>query len=222
MTSTIVSKIFKARTNILDIMLYNGFDTDAYKGFTMDNVNVMYNTTDQLNMLLSNPTTKQRIYIKFHMGLPLRNFQIINNIIGQLFKQQQQQEEAGVYNSVSIPNLLKTDILFIIADDEPSDTLKTDIKHIWNKDGYCVIVVGLQQLQYNILNHQIVPNHSIIYDEEVDELRKKYNITDLSQMPEIDRFDPVACLICVRPGQIVKIMRPSKTAGITKYYRVCV
>ncbi len=50
----------------------------------------------------------------------------------------------------------------------------------------------------------------------------RYNITDKSQFPQISRFDPVAKAICLRPGQVCKIIRPSKTAIETTYYRFCI
>jgi DNA-directed RNA polymerase subunit H (RpoH/RPB5) len=51
---------------------------------------------------------------------------------------------------------------------------------------------------------------------------KKYNITDTVQFPDISRFDPVARAICLRPGQLCHIVRPSKTAINADYYRMCV
>jgi DNA-directed RNA polymerase subunit H (RpoH/RPB5) len=51
---------------------------------------------------------------------------------------------------------------------------------------------------------------------------KKYNITDKIQFPDISRFDPVARVIGLRPGQVCHIIRPSKTAIQANYYRICV
>jgi DNA-directed RNA polymerase subunit H (RpoH/RPB5) len=51
---------------------------------------------------------------------------------------------------------------------------------------------------------------------------KKYNIVDKNQFPDISRFDPVAQVIGLRPGQVCHILRPSKTAILTDYYRVCI
>ena len=59
---------------------------------------------------------------------------------------------------------------------------------------------------------------------DLDEPRKNRNekqITRLSEFPEIDRFDIVATLIVLRPGQICEIERSSKTSISTKYYRLC-
>ena len=52
-------------------------------------------------------------------------------------------------------------------------------------------------------------------------MRKKYNITSDSELPEISRFDPVAKAIGIRPKEVCEILRPSKTSVITKFYRLC-
>jgi DNA-directed RNA polymerase subunit H (RpoH/RPB5) len=62
----------------------------------------------------------------------------------------------------------------------------------------------------------------VIDDEELTTIKTKYNITDDNQLPDISRFDPMAQAICLRPGQVCEIIRPSKTAIQSKYYRLCV
>ena len=58
--------------------------------------------------------------------------------------------------------------------------------------------------------------------EETKLFKKKYNVISDSNLPEISRFDAVALLLGMKPGQICKIMRTSKTAIQAPYYRVCV
>ena len=60
--------------------------------------------------------------------------------------------------------------------------------------------------------------------EEIPEtaVMKKYNIKRFSEIPEISRFDAVAMAKCMRPDEVCKIVRPSKTAIEGLYYRNCV
>ena len=69
------------------------------------------------------------------------------------------------------------------------------------------------------LKHDIVPKPTILTTTEVDELNKKYAYDKLSL---ISRFDPVSRAICLRPGQVVKFIRPSETSIRSNYYRKCV
>ena len=97
------------------------------------------------------------------------------------------------------------------------------ISSLYNNENRFVIVYNLKRLQFNILEHSLVPKVTILTDEEVEEFKKKYNITStFKTMPEISRFDPQAQAICLRPGQICKFIRNSPTSLETPYYRVCI
>ena len=117
--------------------------------------------------------------------------------------------------------LTKDDTLFIIAKDELNETNLNELKHIWEKDGVFVVIQSIKGLQFNILNHSLVPEHRMMNAIETAEVMKKYNITDFSVFPDISRFDPVAKIIGLRPGRVCEITRPSKSSIQSKYYRVC-
>ena len=63
---------------------------------------------------------------------------------------------------------------------------------------------------------------AILDETEEKEFIQKYQIKNKNQLPEISRFDPQALVVGVRPGQICRIQRPSTTAVMSNYYRVCV
>ena len=52
-------------------------------------------------------------------------------------------------------------------------------------------------------------------------VKRRYNIMDDKQFPDLTRFDPVALALGIRPGQVCQIDRPSKTAISAPYYRIC-
>ena len=118
--------------------------------------------------------------------------------------------------------LKKTDTLFIIIKDDPNETLINELKHIWESEGIFIVVESIKRLQFNILEHVLVPPHRVMVESEVVSIMQKYNIADRSLFPDISRFDPVARVIGLRPGQVCNIIRPSKTAIEANYYRVCI
>jgi DNA-directed RNA polymerase subunit H (RpoH/RPB5) len=117
--------------------------------------------------------------------------------------------------------LTTNDTLMIIIKDEMNETIINLLKHIYERDQRFIIVQSIKHLQYNILNNVLVPSHRVLLPEEVLDVKKIYNITDDFQFPDISRFDPVAQIIGIRPGQVCEIIRPSKTAIDGKYYRIC-
>ena len=76
-------------------------------------------------------------------------------------------------------------------------------------------------MQFNILDHELVPQHRVLTEREAEDIKKKYNIQDDSQIPDISRFSPVSLAIGIRPGNLCEIMRPSKTAIMAPFYRIC-
>ena len=118
--------------------------------------------------------------------------------------------------------LTKNDSLYIIIKDDPNETMINELKHIWETENIFIVIENIKRLQFNILKHSLVPSHRVMNENEVKEVMIKYNITNMSEFPDISRFDPVARVIGLRPGQVCHILRPSKTAILTNYYRVCV
>ena len=212
-SSSLISSIYNSRKIILELMDKQGYNTNDYKNFSINEVNAMRNN-NQLDMLLEmkteNPDTKRKnkIYIRYHLGKAIRPNSHLQEMIDDLFNLEQ--------------ILTKDDTLFIITKDELNETLLNELKFIWEKDGIFIVIESIKKLQFNILNHSYVPPHRVMTEKEVEEVMKKYNITDRSQFPDISRFDPVSRVIGLRPGQVCHILRPSKTSITTNYYRVCV
>ena len=74
---------------------------------------------------------------------------------------------------------------------------------------------------FNIMNHELVPQHTILSEKEANELQTKYKI-QVGQLPKILDVDPVCLFIGAKPGQIVKIIRKSHTAKESISYRIVV
>lgn len=58
-------------------------------------------------------------------------------------------------------------------------------------------------------------------ESAVEELKKRFNLKNTGELPTISRYDPVAQAIGMRPGEVCKITRQSKTSITTNYYRIC-
>ena len=210
--SSLISSIYKSRKNILDLMQKQGYNINDYSNFSINEINSM-KQNNQLDMLLEkqdvDPNTKRKnkIYISYYLTKMIRPANI-QEMIDDLFNL----EEV----------LSKDDTLFIIIKDEMNETIISELKQLWEKDGIFIVIENIKRLQFNILNHSLVPEHTIISEKDVEDVMKKYNLVNKSDLPDISRFDPVARVIGLRPGQVCHITRPSKTAIEANYYRICI
>lgn len=73
----------------------------------------------------------------------------------------------------------------------------------------------------NILQHELVPKHRILNEEEKQELYKKYGIKP-KDLPKISLKDPAVKAIEGELHDVIEITRKSSTAGEAKYYRLVV
>ena len=205
MSSSEISSIYKSRNIILELMEVQNYNISDYLGFSINEVNIMY-TTKQLDILLTKINEPTKIYIKYFLLKALR-INYIDEMIEDLFYT----EEV----------LSKKDTLLIITKEEVNETIQNHLKQVWEQDKIFIIVITIKKLQFNILNHSLVPPQRIITSEEIEIIKKKYNIMENSQWPEISRFDPVMIVIGIKPGEICEIIRPNKCSIVEKYYRIC-
>jgi len=209
--SSLTSAVYKSRSILLEQMNTQGYDVSDYNGFSINEVNTM-KTNNQLDMILEkldeNPSTKTKgkIYIRYYLAKALRP----NNL---------QEMIDDLFNVEEI--LTKNDTLLIVVKDEVNETLLNAVKHIWETDKIFIILQPLKRIQFNILDHVLVPVHRVLSTEEKIKIKKRYNIINDVQFPDISRFDPVAQAIGIRPGEVCEIIRPSKTAISSFYYRIC-
>jgi DNA-directed RNA polymerase subunit H (RpoH/RPB5) len=206
-SSNRILKIYKSRNTILQLLEKQDYNISDYGDFSINEIDAMY-TNNQLDMLVKGEESDKKIYIKYYLNSKNIRKENLETLVEDLFQ----------IESV----LTKADTLIIIINEEPNDTILERIKYLYDHDGIFIVLHNIERLQFNILDHYLVPHIRILNDTEVEDLKKKYNLKDTIQLPEISRFDPQALAVCLRPGQVCSLDRKSNTALLSRYYRVCV
>ena len=209
--SSEIDYIYKSRKTMIELLKRQHYDVSTYNEFSIHEVHTMFQSK-QLDMMFTKQDGSKKAYVKYHLA---------NNHLAKSLRPVNIYEYIDdLFNLEEV--LKKTDDLIIIMRDEPNETIQKTLKNIWEQDGIFVTIFNIKRLQFNILEHSLVPTHKILTDLERTEIYKTYHIKDNLSLPEISRFDPVALAICMRPGQVCEILRQSAVALSSKYYRICV
>lgn len=211
--SPLISKIYKSRNIILNILKSRGFNVDDWSDFSVTEVQAMFNSKE-LDMLLENPTTKKKVYVKYHLSgtkggtsMSRLGTSHIYDYVDDLF---------------DIEDVLTSnDDLIIISKDKTNQTIKDLIEQLFIKDKKFVNIYNFHDYLFNVLEHEMQPKFRILSEEEKQKIMKQYNIIKDKEFPDISRFDPVSQAIGVRPGEVMEITRSSPTAVKSVYFRIC-
>lgn len=204
--SKTISQINKSRNILLDILKSRGYKTDEYRGFGISGIQSMFNNK-QLDMLLEKEDGSGKIYVKYHISNKLRETHVYD-YIDDLFHLEE----------ILSP---KDELLIIIKNQNINKTLEELMDFIYKKDKIFINIACIKHYLFNILEHEIVPKHKKLSNDEKKQIYEKFMITKDSELPEISRFDPVAKAIGLRPGELCEITRPSSNSIKAKYYRLC-
>ena len=135
--SSRITSIYKSRTTLLQQLEKQGYNTEDYSNFSMNEIDAMLSNS-QLDMLLTSRENDKKVYIKYYFTIKQTNKQIkkdaLDDIIEDLF---------------SIDEVLtKNDTLMIIIDDEPNDTILTRMRYLFDHDGIFVIIHNIKRIAY--------------------------------------------------------------------------
>ncbi len=79
--------------------------------------------------------------------------------------------------------------------------------------------LNMKKPKFKVDKHTLTPKHVKISDREKAQLLEKYHVTS-KEMPKILKTDAAIREIEAKPGDIIKIIRKSPTAGESFFYRV--
>lgn len=204
-TSSTVSKLYKSRKILLNILEKRGYGINDYNNFGINEIQILF-LNNQLDLLLQNKDGR-KIFVKYHITNKLRETHI-NDYVDDLFNLEEVLSE-------------KDELLIIVKDQNINKTLEEYMEYMFVKDGIYINISKMNNYLFNILDHCMVPEHRILSDREKEEIYRKHKIMIDCELPEISRFDPVAKAIGLKPGELCEITRSSKTSITSKYYRLC-
>ena len=210
----LVQKLYQSRGVVLEMLDDRGYNVSNYKNYTLKEINLMHKNTPlkmsaenmPLDIFVKHSVNGSQLLVKYVYSSKIR----INNII-------------TVMNEFKKEMLNENDIVLFITKDKIANEniLDAQLENLYKSEKVFVQVFWIDKLVINITDHELVPKHRILTEEEKEGLLDRLDISSLAQLQLILKTDPVAKFYGMKRGDVCEILRPSETSGIYINYRYC-
>jgi DNA-directed RNA polymerase subunit H (RpoH/RPB5) len=215
MDSDTLDLIVRSRPTILEILENRGYNMDAYKRISPEEI---YTLAISSQALLKIAAPK-----KEDSEAPLDRVIVLYWVEGAI-KQKLDSEVRKLWDEENPEHYdPEHDELVIILSEPPHDAFHLKAIKEWGAHKARISFFALKNLIFNPARHIMVPPHRKLTADEGKELLSAMNADSKQRMPHIKfHTDMMARVLGLVPGDLVEITRSSETCGEYTTYRVCV
>jgi DNA-directed RNA polymerase subunit H (RpoH/RPB5) len=213
----LIDNLYRSRLTLLDILEQRGYEVEPYRKFSPAEAAAAAGSFTGLSFQVTLKTDANKVC---HVRYENISQQKLKN---GYFPQLVSDEDSERTEMIMMMTAHVTDTHHMIALKEymrPKE--QPNEKGVKDRRKLRISFFSIDALVINPLRHVLVPKHELVPEEQHKELMGRLHALSKSKFPEIKfHIDPIARCIGAVPGDIVKITRPSASAGEAIIYRVC-
>lgn len=211
--------LYRSRQTLLEIQRQKGYNTKPYDKFGPFEIEKMAagDKENTLGMVLERKVPEgvnAPATCRIEYALP-RVKNRLPGFIAKLVQALEGDDEAS-FDATAVE-------IIVITTESIGDTFHNAAQNLLATKKLRISFFDARTLVSNPMDHVLVPYHEVVPESEHAELLKKYNMKSKANLPMIKfHEDIIGRILGLNPGSIVKITRPSPSAGEYVVYRVCV
>ena len=192
--------LFKVRKTVIEMLGDRNYIIPESEKISFDEFSIKFKNKSMDIYIDNTNENLGKVYVYFHNENKTISKLDLKNLFNKIVENYQDEE-------------IK---LIILLKEKGNGSILKEI----NKEVYKNVEIFMNKnMIFNITHHEFVPKHSILTENETDELLDKYSTT-LNKLPKIYKSDPVAKYYGMKPNQVCKIIRRSPEVGDYIYYRL--
>jgi len=206
-----IDNVYRSRQTLLDILEDRGYNVEKYRKFSPAEATAAATAFPSLSFKVSKKDDESKICDVRYANISRQKLDTFFNDI----------DDADTENIEVIVMMMGpvSDAHHVVALKQYMKLKESGEKE---RRKLRVSFFSIEMIVINPMKHVLVPKHQIVPPEAHAELMNSLYITVKTKLPEIKfHVDPIARCIGAVPGDIVKITRPSSSAGESIMYRLC-
>lgn len=220
MTSTmeagLADILLRSRKTVLDILEDRGYDTTQYRNIA----------PEQILTLAEKDARALDIFVpkRADSAAPAERAVVVYQIqdrirmrLGGTFRTQLFES----YDGSETMTIKKTDDIIVLLNEPSNESFAKFALQLWQQERIRLTFFHVKEVVVHLGRHVLVPPHRKMTADELKAEMTKLHVTQKSQLPVIKHSDMQSRLLGLVPGDGVEILRPSPTAGIERFLRVC-
>ena len=220
MTSTmeagLADILLRSRQTILDILEDRGYDTTQYRNIAPEQILTLAEKDARALDIFApkregSAAPADRAVVVYQIQDRIRA-RLGGTFRSQLFESYDGSEEMRVQ---------RTDDIIVLLNEPPNDAFNKFALQLWQQEKVRLTFFHLKEVVVHLGRHVLVPPHRKMTVDELKAEMTRLHVTQKSQLPVIKHGDTQARLLGLVPGDGVEILRPSPTAGVERFIRIC-